>query len=451
MTNNIHKLEELFNDILAPGEKPEDKIYRLFKKELGANNGRKYLSGAKLLANQGLEILSDESVYKPDFAKEEVEFKSDNSRTVKKDIYLTEDEAASPESIMKKMGFDPLLWEVISCKVTRGNYDVTLKLESIDVDGKKASEPKTITNYKYSVVLSVKPITGYLTTLDLEEVFSNIVFPKIEDYKYDGGNKLLELPFFDVHFGKYADPNETGQEPYNLEIAETIFKNAIMDILSKVDAYGLDIMRIVFPIGQDFFHFDTINGTTTSGTPVDTDGKWHKVFEKGVEVLIWAIEQLRVVAPVDVFYVAGNHDKAMSYYATVGLYHLYRESENVNVLLGLQPRRYVKFGKCLIGFSHGRKEGKRIQDMMQLEVPEYWGETQFREMHMGDLHHEASDEGGGVMYRRISSITPPDEWHAEKGYIGAQRKAMAFVWDAENGLELMINSLANSEKIGEDK
>ena len=442
--NSSNNLEELFNDVLASGERPEDKIYRIFDKELGANNGRKYLAGAKLLATRGLEIMESD-IQQPVLKKEEVEFRGDNSRTVKKDIFLTEDEAASPKSIMKKMGFDPLLWEVISCRVTRGNYDVTLKIENVGEDGVKVSNPQTITNYKYSVVLSVKPIAGQLTTLDLEEVFSNIVFPEVEDYKYDGGEKLLELPIFDLHVGKFADTNETGQEPYNLEIAEAIFRNAIIDILAKIDAYGLDIVRIVFPIGQDFFHFDTIGGTTTSGTQLDTDGKWHRVFEKGIELLIWAIEQLRVVAPVDVFYVAGNHDKAMSYFATVGLYHLYRESENVKVVIGVQPRRYVKFGKCLIGFSHGRDEGKRIQNMMQLEVSEYWGVTQFREMHLGDLHHESSFEDGGVIYRRISSVTPPDEWHSTKGYLGAQRKTTAFIWDADTGLELMINSLANSE------
>lgn len=443
--NNTYRLEELFNDVLDSGEASQDKIYRIFNKEIGANNGRKYLAGAKLLATRGLEILA-EDIQQPIPKKEEVEFRGDNTRTIKKDLFLTEDEASSPKLIMQKMGFDPLLWEVISCRVTRGNYDVTLKLEDIGENGKKVSIPQTVTNYKYSIVLSVKPVAGHLTTLDLEEVFSNIAFPKAEDYQYDGGDKMLELPIFDLHLGKFADSNETGQEPYNLEIAETIFKNTIADILGKVDAYGLDIARIVFPIGQDFYHFDTIGGTTTSGTQVDTDGKWHKVFEKGVELLIWAIEQLRVVAPVDVFYVAGNHDKAMSYFATVGLYHLYSKNENVSVVIGVQPRRYVKFGKCLIGFSHGRDEGKRIQNMMQLEVPEYWGVTQFREMHLGDLHHESSFEDGGVIYRRISSVTPPDEWHSTKGYLGAQRKTTAFVWDADKGLELMINSLANSEK-----
>ena len=446
MNNSYNKLVELFNDVLTPGENPESKIYRIFRKELGGNNGSKYLRGAKLLANRGLEILNSDS-QQVDLKKEEVEFKGDNSRVIKKDIFLTEEEAASPKSIMKKMGFDPLLWQVISCKVTRGSYDVTLKLESPEGE----DVPETITNYKYSVVLSVKPIAGSLTSSDLEEIFSDIVFPKIEDYKYDGGKKLLELPIFDLHLGKFADPNETGGAPYNLEIAETIFKNIIGDVLAKIESYNIDVARIIFPVGQDFFHFDTIRGTTTAGTQLDTDVKWHLVFEKGVELLVWAIEQLRAVAPVDVFYVAGNHDEMMGYFATVGLYHVYNGSSNVSVSLGAQPRKYVKFGKCLIGFSHGRDEGNRIKNAMQIEVPEEWATTSFREMHMGDLHHESSSEDGGVIYRRISSVIPPDEWSAKKGYIGAQRKTTAFVWDAENGLELMINSLANPEKNRENK
>jgi len=70
---------------------------------------------------------------------------------------------------------------------------------------------------------------------------------------------------------------------------------------------------------------------------------------------------------------------------------------------------------------------------------------------LGDLHKELSFEEGGVIYRRISSVTPPDEWSSTKGYIGSLRKTTAFVWDAENGLELMINSLANSKKDGGNK
>jgi len=40
----------------------------------------------------------------------------------------------------------------------------------------------------------------------------------------------------------------------------------------------------------------------------------------------------------------------------------------------------VEFGKCLIGFTHGDKEKKRIFGNMQVEVPEAWGRTLYRGM-----------------------------------------------------------------------
>jgi len=46
----------------------------------------------------------------------------------------------------------------------------------------------------------------------------------------------------------------------------------------------------------------------------------------------------------------------------------------------------------------------------------------------------------GIVFRRISSITAPDAWHSEKGFLGATRQATAFVWDREQGLQMIVNS-----------
>jgi hypothetical protein len=95
----------------------------------------------------------------------------------------------------------------------------------------------------------------------------------------------------------------------------------------------------------------------------------------------------------------------------------------------------------LIGYSHGKEEGKRIQFLMQVEQPEAWGASDYREWHLGDLHHEEAMELGGMVIRRISAITKTDAWHAEKGFVGAIHKAQAFVWDKERGKLLTIDSV----------
>ena len=70
-----------------------------------------------------------------------------------------------------------------------------------------------------------------------------------------------------------------------------------------------------------------------------------------------------------------------------------------------------------------------------------WGNTHFREFHLGDLHHEKVWEAGGIVFRRIPTITSTDAWHNDKGFIGAIRKAQAFEWDKELGIVNIQNSV----------
>lgn len=77
---------------------------------------------------------------------------------------------------------------------------------------------------------------------------------------------------------------------------------------------------------------------------------------------------------------------------------------------------------------------------MQVEAPEDWGKTLWREFHLGHLHSESAYSKGGVTFRRISSIISADAWHSEMGFLGATRQAQAFVWDAEKGLQAIVNS-----------
>jgi hypothetical protein len=99
----------------------------------------------------------------------------------------------------------------------------------------------------------------------------------------------------------------------------------------------------------------------------------------------------------------------------------------------------------MIGYSHGEETKKRRDKLMQAEAPQIWGNTIFREFHLGHLHSEHVTEYPGFIERRVSSITAPDAWHNRSGYVGTIRKAQAFIWDKENGLELIINSTVKED------
>ena len=416
----------------SDGGNAQEKMRRLYGKELEYNTAKKYLAGIKLHLDK-MRLLEQEGAQT--YSQEETIFNKDKSQTVRRDIYLTEDEAASPTLIMQKCGFDPFLWEVVTCRVISGSWDVTIK----NADG----EGVLHTNRKYSVTLTVKPLGGRLNSEQILEAFRTLPPVKVETRVHRGGAYLLELPIMDFHLGKLAWSAETGGADYDLKIAEALWRKTVTDLLGKALVFGTP-ERVLFPIGQDFFHFDTPTTTTTAGTQLDSDTRWQKIFSKGVELLVWAVEQCRVLAPVRVLWIPGNHDTVLSYAATVGLAQRYFETEDVSVDLSPQPRKYVRYGANLIGFAHGVEEGKRIDGLMQVEAAQDWGKTDWREYHLGHLHTEQTTEKNGIIFRRISSVTAPDAWHSENGFIGSTRRAQAFIWDKNKGLEAILNSNVNA-------
>lgn len=437
----INLEEEIFNQKSSAKEK----LIKIYGKVVSEKTASSYLSGIKLHLDTMRRLKKNEETFNED--TKEISFNPDKSQTIKQDIYLTPDEEASPVKIMQKMGFDPILWEVVSCKIVSGSWDVAMKMVNTEVDGKKVirkSKPLINKNRKYSITLTVKPLGGNITFPQILSAFRELDPADLVEYEYikdtnQNGSYLLELPIMDFHFGKLSWSGETGHADYDLKVAEKLWRKTVYDLIAKAIAFG-DIEKIIFPVGQDFFHFDTPRTTTTAGTQLDSDTRWEKMFVKGIELLVWAVEQLRKIAPVEILWIPGNHDQMLSYAATVGLSQRYFNTDSVVVDLSATPRKYRLFGKNLIGYSHGEKEGKRLEGLMQVEAPELWGKSIFREFHMGHLHTELTKTNNGIIFRRISAITATDSWHVENGFVGSVRQAQAFIWDKELGLQAILNS-----------
>ena len=423
------RLDAFDREVLSKKGNPQDLMRELYGAKLSFQVCKTQMSGIRRHLRTKLKLPDFEDTAKD---LDERTYHEDGTWTTKRLIMLSETESQDPAAVMSKMGLDPLQWEVITFKIKRNWWDVTMKLR----DEEGVDNPETRRNNQFLVELRVKP-TGMISTDVVARVFEGLKSPELEVFTYQPGRKMLELPIMDLHLGKLAWAPETGED-YDLKIAKSLYEQTMRDFLGKVSHYNLPLELIVFPMGQDFFHVDNTTSMTTAGTLVDTDTRWAKMYDIGVKLLIWAVEQLRQIAPVEIMYVPGNHDKTLSYCAVYTLNAYYHNCPSVNVTINPSPRKYVRYGVNLIGFSHG-KEGKRIFHLMQQEQPEDWGETLFREWHLGDLHHEETMEVGGVKVRRISSVTAADAWHAEKGF-RAVRKAQAFVWDREHGPELVIDS-----------
>lgn len=337
-------------------------------------------------------------------------------------IEMNEKQCKDPKFILNAHGFDPQCWKIVSA---RNNIRQVISKQ----DG-------VVT--LYASFITVKPIVD-LTLEQIESFYKELLtkYPvaKINYHAVCDNGLMLEIPIEDVHFGKLS-LSEDVAEPYNYNLAKDRFSFVIDDVIQNIQ--GLNIEKIIFPIGSDFFHIDNINSSTTFGTRQDTDLSPQFVFKYGLECLIENILKLTTIAPVEVFCINGNHDFLSSYHAICSLQCYFHNDENVIVNTNTSPRKYIEFGKCLIGFTHGDKEKKRIEGLMQIEAREAWGRTKYHEIHMGYLHSEHVKEVNGIIIRNLSSFTGTDLWHHNSGYVGALKKCQSFLWDKERGLKNII-------------
>ena len=204
---------------------------------------------------------------------------------------------------------------------------------------------------------------------------------------------------------------------------------------------SFDFEKILFPIGNDFFNSDSLKNETTRGTPMDEHLLWQETIKKGRQLIQIGIEYLTRFAPVHIIVVPGNHDWQRMFMLGEMIEGWFHNNENVTIDNGFKPRKYYKYGKCLIGFTHGNNE--KVADLpliMAQEQSMNWQTTKYREFHIGHLHHKreikykSTQEYKGIVIRYLRSLGGEDTWHNIKGYVGAIQTAESFVWSKDEGL-----------------
>ena len=251
------------------------------------------------------------------------------------------------------------------------------------------------------------------------------------------GSCMLEPSLCDAHFGRYAWSGDCGTD-WDTDIACRVYENAISDLLNRVK--GWPIAKIVLPVGNDFFHVNNWLGTTVNNTPQDVDTRFSRVYRIGYMAVARAVQRCREVAPVEVLYVPGNHDRETSFYLCFTLEQVFERFSDVTINVQPKSRKYTQWGCNLLGFTHGDEEKHRdLPAIMAAEEPQAWSETTHREIHLGHFHrarqtvHQTTDEFGGVRIRVLPSLSGSDSWHYRKGYVGAIRAAEGYLWDKVEG------------------
>ena len=362
----------------------------------------------------------------------------DNTIEAQKVVEYSKEIFGDKKKLLKYLGYNANEWEFVY--VTTSTWEQHTKEQT--------------TKQMYAVKYKIRPISPEISMDDAlkaaKDVFKKhitpIELPKREKLTELDNSKLLEIPAIELHLGKMAWNGDTGQD-YDKNIAQDRFYKIMEEIIHQQEYEQCGTCLLC--IGNDFFNSDTVNATTTKGTPQTNDLRWKKMFIIGLELYKQLLFELRSrFNKVDVRLCSGNHDKMSSFYLYMALSCYFNNDDILKFSNDYKDVQCYVFGKNLIAFTHGDNNLKRLIKSIPVEFYKEWGSTLYRELHIGHLHKEVVvDDESGLITRRVGSPTGTDQWHYEERFIGATQKAQTFVWDKNLGLTDIKNiNFINSKK-----
>lgn len=366
--------------------------------------------------------------------RSETSVNKDGSHSSNRLIEMSEEQSKDVNFILKAHGFDSRYWELVSTR------------NSIWNSYNKKDGVITL----YSSKITAKPIQLDITSELIEEWFDkldrNYSIPKINiTNDYLSGDKLLLIDISDLHLNLQASIFTTGNE-YNCDIAENLFFYVIQDVLSRTTTYNFK--KVIFTIGGDMLNGDNLSGTTTRGTPQSNELHFFDAYERITAMTIKAIDILKdkTKAPIDVIYIAGNHDLTSGFKLAKYIDAWFRNDDSVSVDYSPLPRKYVVFGKTLFVFGHKEK----IKDLPRViadEAREYWSSIETTEVFLQHLHSEqVLLESNNMRIQRLPTISAKSEWTVSQGF-SSKRQCKSFVFDLDDGMtDVLYTPIRNNNK-----
>ena len=228
--------------------------------------------------------------------------------------------------------------------------------------------------YRFSIVTKEdkKDLTEFKEKF-FEEMKQYI--PRVVDpvYSFKKGSPVAyEISLPDFHYGKIGSMS---QSQANLD-----FLNTIKELHRKAE--GLNIEKFILPIGNDGLNSEGYSRATTKGTPQHDAEEWQETFRGYWKLLVIAIDYLSAFAPVDVIVIQGNHDFERMFYIGEVIESWYKDCSSVAVDNSYDSRKYYRYGKNMLMFTHGDKEKPaNMPLLMATEQPLMFAQCPYREVH----------------------------------------------------------------------
>lgn len=236
---------------------------------------------------------------------------------------------------------------------------------------------------------------------------------------------MTVIPMGDPHFGLLSWARETGED-FDLDIAERLTFGAVDRLTSLTPSTGT---ALLLNLG-DYFHADnSSNRTPRGGNELDVDGRFPKIASIGFRAMIRCIDRLlENHAKVIVRNNRGNHDPHQAAMLTIAVEAYYHANDRVQVETTPSGFYFYRFGKVLIGSTHG--DGAKLTDLpmiMANDAPHDWAAADYRVWHCGHFHHDQTKDLVGCTVETHRTLAAGDAWHRYAGYrAGRDLKAIVY-------------------------
>ena len=248
---------------------------------------------------------------------------------------------------------------------------------------------------------------------------------------------LTKYVLADLHMGMFSYAEETGED-YDLKIAEDLLTSSISQLLESTPNSET---AMILNLG-DVFHANDHKGMTPySGNILDMDTRFAKIAVATVRAIRYCIETaLQKHGKVIFGSIPGNHDVDQSHWLAIALMCAYENEPRVEILWS--PSHWLKYrhGRNLIVAHHGdRVNFNRLVLAMAEKFSEEWGQTYWRFLDTGHVHHEREQEIGGALCRSYRTLAAKDA-HADQSAYTSKRSLTAQTLHKEYG-EIIVNNV----------
>jgi hypothetical protein len=240
----------------------------------------------------------------------------------------------------------------------------------------------------------------------------NIPPPKPQGF--DAQDIIPWLNIGDAHIGMLAHEDETGAN-FDIKIAKAEILQAAFDLIDMAP----DCERMVINDLGDGTHYENMKAMTErSGHQLDFDSRFPKMIDAYLDIMESIIEKaLTKASTVDVIINQGNHSETNDHWAARHFRRLYARlgTNRVNVLANESPFIGYRMGNTFVLVHHGHKvKPETLRQIMSTDYKIDWGESEFRYIDGGHIHHHSAKELGGAEWCSFNNLAPMDR-HAHDG------------------------------------